>query len=111
MGRTLSQEMGKTFGQSVVVENRPGAGGNIGADIVAKSPGDAYALVMGTIGTHAINVSLFQKLPFDPVKDFTPIAFVVDADGVLVVHPAVPANNTRELIALAKAKPGSLSYA
>jgi tripartite-type tricarboxylate transporter receptor subunit TctC len=109
--RIIATDMARTFGQPVLVENRPGGGGNIASDLVAKSPADGYTLVMGTIGTHAINATLFPKLPYDPVKDFVPVAFVVDADGLLVVHPSVQANNVKELITVAKGKPGSLNYA
>jgi tripartite-type tricarboxylate transporter receptor subunit TctC len=109
--RIIAAEMSKTFGQAVVVENRPGAGGNIASELVARSPADGYTLVMGTIGTHAINATLFPKLRYDPVKDFAAVAFVVDADGLLVVNPSVPARDVKELIALAKSKPGALNYA
>jgi tripartite-type tricarboxylate transporter receptor subunit TctC len=93
----------------VVVENRTGAGGNIAADEVAKSAPDGYTLVMGSIGTHAVNVSLFSRLPYDPVRDFAPIALAVDAEGLLAVHPSVRAQTVPELIALARA--GGLTYA
>lgn len=108
-GRILAEKFGTAFGQSVIVENRPGAGGNIGADVVAKSPGDGHTLVMGTVGTHAINATLFSKLPYDPVKDFAAVAFVVEAEGLLVAHPSVPAKDVKELIALAKSS-GKLTY-
>ena len=108
-GRILAAKMNESWGQSVVVENRPGAGGNIGADIVAKSPPDGHTLVMGTIGTHAINATLFSKLPYDPVRDFAAIAFVVEAEGLLVVHPSIPAKTAQELVALAKARPAELT--
>src|SRR5688572_2085276 len=110
-GRILSGKMNESWGQSVVVENRPGAGGNIGADVVAKAPPDGYTLVMGTIGTHAINATLFSKLPYDPVRDFTAVAFVVEAEGLLVVHPSLPVKSAKDLIALARSRPGQLSYA
>jgi tripartite-type tricarboxylate transporter receptor subunit TctC len=93
------------------VDNRTGAGGNIGSDIVAKAPPDGYTLVMGTIGTHAVNATLFSKLPYDPVRDFTAVAFVVEAEGLLVVHPSLPVKTAKELIALARSKPGMLTYA
>ena len=109
--RIIAARMAETFGQSVVVDNRPGAGGNIASDQVAKSAPDGYTLAMGTIGTHAINATLFPKLPYDPVKDFSAVAFVVDADGLLVAHTSVEATTVAELIALAKAKPGVLNYA
>ena len=109
--RIIGGKIHESWGQLVVVDNRPGAGGNIGADIVAKSPPDGYSLVMGTIGTHAINATLFTRLPYDPIRDFAPVAFVVGADGLLVVHPSLPVKSTKELIALARSKPGALTYA
>jgi len=109
--RVLSTEMAKTFGQAVVVDNKPGAGGNIASDMVAKSAPDGYTLVMGTIGTHAINATLFPNLSYDPIKDFAPVAFVVDAEGLLVVNPDVPVQTVGDLIKLAKASPAKLNYA
>jgi len=108
-GRIIAGKMHESWGQSVVVENRPGAGGNIGADIVAKSAPDGYTLVMGTIGTHAINATLFSKLPYDPIRDFAAVAFVVEAEGLLVVHPSVPAKTVKELVALARSRPDELT--
>src|SRR5688500_1942856 len=109
--RVIGAEMTKSWGQQVIVDNRPGAGGNIGSDIVAKAPPDGYTLVNGTIGTHAVNATLFSKLPYDPIRDFTAVAFVVEAEGLLAVHPSLPVKNAKELIALAKARPGQLTYA
>ena len=109
--RIIGAKVGETWGQPVLVENRTGAGGNIGADLVAKSAPDGYTLGIGSVGTHAVNVSLFSKLPYDPVADFAPIALVAEADSLLVVHPSVPARSVAELIALARAKPGALSFA
>jgi tripartite-type tricarboxylate transporter receptor subunit TctC len=109
--RIIGTKMNESWGQQVVVDNRPGAGGNIGADIVAKAAPDGYTLVMGTIGTHAVNATLFSKLPYDPIRDFVAVAFVVEAEGLLVVHPSLPVKTTRELIALARSKPGQLTYA
>jgi tripartite-type tricarboxylate transporter receptor subunit TctC len=109
--RIIGGEMNKSWGQQVAVDNRPGAGGNIGADIVAKAPADGYTLVMGTIGTHAINATLFSRLPYDPVRDFVAVAFVVEAEGLLVVHPSLPVKTTKELIAFARSRPGQLTYA
>jgi tripartite-type tricarboxylate transporter receptor subunit TctC len=109
--RVIGAQLAQGWGQPVVVENRTGAGGNIGADAVAKSPPDGYTLGMGSVGTHAVNVSLFSKMPYDPVRDFAPIALVLEAEGLLVVHPSVPAQTVPELIALARAKPGALSFA
>jgi tripartite-type tricarboxylate transporter receptor subunit TctC len=108
--RIIGVQLTRAWGQSVVVENRTGAGGNIGADIVAKSAPDGYTLVMGNNGTHAVNVSLFATMPFDPIRDFTPIARVIEAEGLLVVHPSVPANTVQDLLRLARAEPGKLAY-
>ncbi len=111
---TFSREIGKklteAWGQPVIIENRTGAGGNIGADVVAKSAPDGYTLVIGNIGTHAVNVSLFPSMPFDTIRDFTPIVHVLDAEGLLVVNPSVKATTVPELIALARSEPGKLSY-
>ena len=98
------------LGQPVVIDNRPGAGGNIGAALAAKAPGDGYTLFMGTIGTHAINQSLYAKLPYDPVKDFAPITRVAMVPNVVVVNPKVPVQNVKELIAYVKANPDKLSF-
>lgn len=109
--RLVAVKMGERWGQPVVVDNRPGAGGNVGSDIVAKSPADGYTLVMGVTGSHAINTSLYSKMPYDPVTDFVAISQVAVVPNVLVVHPSVPANNLAELVALAKKEPGKLDYA
>jgi len=109
--RIVGQRVADGWGQPVLVENRTGAGGNIGADAVAKSAPDGYTLVMGSFGTHAVNVSLFSSMPYDPVRDFAPIALVLEAEGLLVVHPSVPAKNVGELIAHARANPGKLTFA
>ncbi|HKC44474.1 MAG TPA: tripartite tricarboxylate transporter substrate binding protein [Burkholderiales bacterium] len=109
--RLIGNGIADTWGQPVVVENRTGAGGNIGADFVAKSPPDGYTLGIGSIGTHAVNVTLFSRLPYDPVRDFAPIALILEAEGLLVVHPSVPAQNVPDLIALARGKPGTLTFA
>ncbi|HYC35067.1 MAG TPA: tripartite tricarboxylate transporter substrate binding protein [Usitatibacter sp.] len=109
--RVIAQKLSDSWGQPVVVENRGGAGGNIGADVVAKSPPDGYTLVMGNIGTHAINPFLMKNVPFDPLKDFVPVAHVLEAEGLLVVNSSVPAKSVAELVALAKSQPGKLSYA
>lgn len=109
--RTIGVKLTEVWGQPVVVENKTGAGGNIGAEIVAKSPPDGYTLVMGNIGSHAVNVSLFKTIPFDPIKDFVPIAHVLDAEGLLVVNPSVNANSVREILEMSRAQPGKLSYA
>jgi tripartite-type tricarboxylate transporter receptor subunit TctC len=109
--RIIGAKVQDAWGQPVVVENRTGGGGNIGADAVAKSAPDGYTLNMSAIGPHAVNVSLFSKMPYDPVKDFAAIALVLEAEGLLVVHPSVPANNVSELIAYARANPGKLTFA
>ena len=109
--RAIGAKLGEAWGQPVVVENKAGAGGNIGADFVAKSAPDGYTLVMGNIGTHAVNQSLFKSMPYDTLRDFVPIAHVLDAEGLLVVNPAVNAKNVPELIALARSQPGKMTYA
>ncbi len=109
--RLIGARLTDAWGQPIVVENRTGAGGNIGADAVAKSAPDGYTLVMGSFGTHAVNVSLFSKMPYDPVKDFAPIILVLEAEGLLVVHPSVPAQSVLDLIAYGRAHPGKLTYA
>ncbi len=93
------------LGQPVTVDNKPGAGGNIGADFVAKSPGDGHTLVIGTVGTHAINAALYDKMPYNHIKDFTPITFLASTPNLLVVNKNVPASNVKELIELAKKQP------
>jgi tripartite-type tricarboxylate transporter receptor subunit TctC len=108
--RVLADKLGAQMGQPVVVENKPGAGGSIGADLVAKSPADGYTLVMATASTHSIGPYL-GKLPYDPVKDFTPIVWVGNATNLMVVSNHVPANSVKELIELAKKDPGKLNYA
>jgi tripartite-type tricarboxylate transporter receptor subunit TctC len=110
LARAIGQELTRAWGQSVIVDNVPGAGGAIGADKVAKAPADGYTLLMGHIGTLAVNPSLYPKLPYNPLKDFAPVAGVARVPNVLVVHPSVPAKDVRELVALAKAKPGLLNY-
>jgi tripartite-type tricarboxylate transporter receptor subunit TctC len=98
------------WGQSVIVENKAGAGGNIGADYVAKSPADGYTVVMGALSTHAVNPSLYPKMPYDAQKDFAPITMVAITPNVLVVNPSLPVHSVKELIAYAKAHPGKLSF-
>lgn len=110
LGRVLGQKMSDSLGQPIIVENRPGAGGNIGTDAVAKSPPDGYTLLVAT-SAHAMNASIYRTLAFDPVGDFTPIVLAARAASILVVNPSVPAKSLKELIALAQAKPGKLTYA
>ena len=109
--RIIGGKVQEAWGQPVVIENRTGAGGNIGADAVAKSAPDGYTLNMSAIGPHAINVSLFARMPFDPVKDFAPVAHVLDAEGLLVVHPSLPINSVSDLVAYGRANPGKLTFA
>ena len=109
--RLIGSRVAESWRQPVVIENRTGAGGNIGADAVAKSPPDGYTLVMSALGPHAVNVSLFSKMPYDPVRDFSPIALVLEAEGLLVVHPSVPAQSVLDLIAYGRAHPGRLTFA
>lgn len=110
LARTLAAELGRLLGRTVIVENRPGAGGNIAAEAVAKAAPDGNTLLM-SFTSHAINASLYPSLPFDPVRDFTPLTCVATSPSVLVAHPSVPAKDVRELIALAKARPGQLNFA
>jgi tripartite-type tricarboxylate transporter receptor subunit TctC len=110
VGRAIAQKLTEAWGQSVVVDNRPGAGGNIGADVVAKSPPDGYTVVMGALSTHAVNPSLYPTMPYDAVKDFAPITLVAVTPNVLVVNPSLPVNSVQELVAYAKARPGKLSF-
>lgn len=109
---TLARLLAEHFslGQPLVVDNKPGAGGNLGGETVARAKPDGYTVMMGGIATHSINGSVFPHLPFDMVKNFTPIVLVASTPNVLVVHPSVPAHNVGELVALAKAQPGQLSY-
>jgi tripartite-type tricarboxylate transporter receptor subunit TctC len=109
-GRILAEQLGKRWGQTVVVENKGGAAGQIGADIVAKAKPDGYTLLLGNIGTQAINPSLYRKMPYDPDKAFAPVSFVAELPLAMMVHPHVPAQSDKEFVALAKAQPGRLSY-
>jgi tripartite-type tricarboxylate transporter receptor subunit TctC len=111
LARAAAQKLTDTLGQPALVDNRPGAGGNIGAELVAKSPPDGYTLLMGTVGTHAINPALYPKLPYDHVRDFAPVILVAGVPNVLVVNPSLPVNSVQELVAYAKANPGKLNFA
>ena len=111
LGRLLAQKLTEAWGQSVVVDNTAGAGGILGAEISAKSPADGYTIFMGHIGTHGANPALFSKLPYDPVKDFAPVSLLVTIPNLVAVHPALPVNSMRELIDLAKSRPGTLNVA
>ena len=111
LARAIGAKLAAGIGQQVVVDNRPGAGTTIASDIVAKSPPDGYTLFMQDITTHAINATLYKKLPYDTVKDFTPISLVASSPLLLLVHPSLPVKTVKELIALAKSKPGQIVYA
>nr|MDP2191045.1 tripartite tricarboxylate transporter substrate binding protein [Rhodoferax sp.] len=111
LARIVAPKLQEAIGQPVLVENKPGAGGNIGADMVAKSAPDGHTLLVGYNGPLAINITLFDKMPYDPLKDLAPITLAVTSPQYLVVNPGVPVNSVAELVARAKASPGSLSYA
>jgi tripartite-type tricarboxylate transporter receptor subunit TctC len=110
MARAVAQAMGQQLSRTVLVENRPGAGGNLAAEAVARAAPDGQTLLM-SFTSHAINASLYPRLPFDPIKDFSPLTMVSTSPSVLVAHPSLPANNVAELVALAKSKPGQLNFA
>ena len=109
-GRLIAQHMHAKFGQPFIVENRAGAGGNLGAAAVAKAPPDGYTFLVGTVSTHAINPFIYSRLPYDTVKDFQPVSLIARLPNILVVHPSLPVNNVQELIAHLKANPDKLSY-
>ncbi|HEX4763730.1 MAG TPA: tripartite tricarboxylate transporter substrate binding protein [Usitatibacter sp.] len=110
VARLLGQKVAESVNQTVIVENKAGAGGNIGADAVAKSPGDGYTILMGAVATHAINPTLYAHIPYDPIRDFIPVTQVASTPNVLVVNPSVPATNVKEFIVYAKANPGKLNF-
>lgn len=110
LARVIGQALTKELGQSVIVDNRAGAGGNIGAALAAKAQADGYTLLMGTVGTHAINQSLYKKLPFDPIKDFAPLTRVAMVPNLLVANPSKPYKNVKELIAYAQANPRKVNF-
>jgi tripartite-type tricarboxylate transporter receptor subunit TctC len=110
IARVMEPATREKLGVAIVIDNRAGAGGNIATEIVAKSTADGYTILMATIGTHAINQSLYSKLNFHPVRDFSPIALICESPNALVVHPKLPVNSVPELIALARSKPGTLNY-
>jgi len=111
LARTMGQKMAASLGQQIIIDNRPGAGGNIGAGLAAKSAPDGYTILMGTVATHAINPNLYPNMPYDANTDFAPIILVATLPNLLVVNPSTPVKNVKELIALAKAKPGELAFA
>ncbi len=110
LSRIIGQNLAESWGQQVVIDNRAGAGGNLAAELVAKAPPDGYTMMMGFVGTHAINASLYRDMAFDPVKDFEPVGLVARVTIILVVHPSIPARSVKELIALARSKPGELTF-
>ncbi|WP_342239204.1 Bug family tripartite tricarboxylate transporter substrate binding protein [Inquilinus sp. OTU3971] len=111
IARIIAEKMTEDLGQTVIVENKAGAGGNIGADAVAKADPDGYTILMGTIATHALNPAVMKQMPYDPVKDFAPVSLLVLVPNVLEVNPELPVKTVQELIALLKSKPGEYSYA
>ncbi len=110
VARVIGQKIGEAMGTQVVIDNRPGAGGNIGVEAAARAAPDGYTLVMGHIGTMAVNPALYKKLPYEPLRDFAPVSLVANVPNLLVVHPALPVKSTRDLVALARARPGQLNY-
>ncbi|MEO8202800.1 MAG: tripartite tricarboxylate transporter substrate binding protein [Betaproteobacteria bacterium] len=111
VARIIGQKLTERWGQQVLIENRAGAGGTIGAELVARAAPDGYTLVMGSTANMAVNVTLIEKLSYDPIRDFTPVNLAAITPNLLVVNPSMPAKNVREFIALAKAKPGAINYA
>ena len=111
LARLMGQKLTESLGQTMIVDNRAGAGGNIGTDMVAKSAPDGYTLLLGSTGPHTINPHLYPKMPYDTLKDFAPITLVASSSALLVLHPSIPANTVPQLIALAKAKTSRLNYA
>jgi tripartite-type tricarboxylate transporter receptor subunit TctC len=110
MARLIGAKMAEYLGQQVIIDNRGGAGGNIGADLVAKSPPDGYTLLMATVATHALNAALYTKMPYDPVTDFEPISLLAVVPQLLVIHPSLKATTVQEFVSLLKAEPGKYSY-
>src|SRR3990167_4565406 len=110
LARIVGQELSAELGQSVIIDNRAGAGGNIGGQVAARAAADGHTLFMGTVGTHAINASLYKKMPFDPIKDFAPLTRVANVLNLLVANPTKPYKSVAELIAYAKANPGKVNF-
>jgi tripartite-type tricarboxylate transporter receptor subunit TctC len=109
--RLVSAPLGAALGQQIVVENRGGAGGIVGTEIVARAPPDGYTLTVGSAGTHGVNQSLYPRLPYSVLRDFQPVARLADAPSILAVHPSLPVHSVKDLIALARARPGQINYA
>ena len=110
VARIMAQKLTEAFGQQVLVENRPGGGGNTGSDLVAKAPPDGYALLMGSNGPLAANATLFKKMPFDGIKDFAAVTLIADVPNMLVIHPSLPVRNLKDFIAFVRARPGKLNF-
>jgi tripartite-type tricarboxylate transporter receptor subunit TctC len=110
LARVVGDRLSERWGQQVLIDNRPGAGGNIAAELAARAAPDGYTIFLGSMGTQSMNVSIYSKLPFDPVNDFAPISLVSNSANLLLIHPSIPATSVRELIQLAKAKPDRFSY-
>ena len=111
LAREIGARMQETWKQTVVIDNRPGAGGNLGADIVAKAAPDGYTILLGTNGTHAINPSLYTKMPYDAIRDFAPLTLIASVPNIFISHPSVPAKTMQDIVALARAQPGKVIYA
>lgn len=111
LARAIGQKLSEAWNVPVVVENRAGAGGSIGTQLVATAPPDGYTITLGTLGTHAVNVSLYKRLPYHPIRDFSPVIFVSTSPNLLAVHPSLPVRSVKELLKLAKTKPGEINYA
>jgi tripartite-type tricarboxylate transporter receptor subunit TctC len=111
IARILAQKLGEAWNQQVVVENRPGAGGTIGVDYVAKSPADGYTLIFGHVGTFGFGPSLYPKLPYHPIRDFAPVIQFAMVPNMLVTHPSLPVKSVKDIVSLAKARPGQVNYA
>src|SRR5207253_6581637 len=111
VARAIAQQAGPDLGQPLVIDNRPGAGGSVGAELAAKAPPDGYTLFLAGVGSHAVNPNLHRHLPYDAIRDFTPVTLIASAPSVLVVNPSVPAKTVAEFTAYAKANPGKLNYA
>ncbi len=111
LGRLIGQKLSEAWGQTVIIDNRSGAGGSVGAEIAAKTPPDGYTLLGGTISSHSINSSLYSKLAYHPLRDFAPVTRIATVPNVLVVHPSLPVKTVKEFTALAKARPGQLRFA
>ena len=111
IARAVGQRLAESIGQPVVIDNRPGAGGTIGADLAARAPGDGYTLFLAGVASHGINPALGGRLPYDPVRDFAPVSLLATAPLLLVLHPSLPVRSVKDLLALARARPGALNFA